>query len=263
MSDLHLEFSSGNMTLPELSTDKDSVLILAGDIGIGKRQLTYINFFKDIAPRFKLVIYILGNHEFYCGSFLRILNKIQKNILAVPELKNVCVVDNETIVCENVSFICSTLWTNFRNGNPIVMNDAQYLMNDYKRIRTGSSQNARYAYARKLNTIDVLQYNCKASRYIFSEIEKQKKIGKVVVVTHHAPSFQSIPERYKTDIINNAFVSDYDNKIIESKPDFWIHGHIHDNFDYMIENTRILCNPRGYYSSELNLEFDPCLTVEI
>ena len=26
----------------------------------------------------------------------------------------------------------------------------------------------------------------------------------------------------------------------------WTHGHTHENFDYMIGSTRIVCNPRGY-----------------
>ena len=26
----------------------------------------------------------------------------------------------------------------------------------------------------------------------------------------------------------------------------WFHGHTHDTYDYMIDQTRILCNPKGY-----------------
>jgi predicted NBD/HSP70 family sugar kinase len=26
----------------------------------------------------------------------------------------------------------------------------------------------------------------------------------------------------------------------------WVHGHTHSTHDYMIGNTRVLCNPRGY-----------------
>ena len=26
----------------------------------------------------------------------------------------------------------------------------------------------------------------------------------------------------------------------------WTHGHTHEDFDYHIGSTRILCNPRGY-----------------
>jgi hypothetical protein len=30
----------------------------------------------------------------------------------------------------------------------------------------------------------------------------------------------------------------------------WTHGHTHEPFDYMIGDTRIVCNPRGYINYE-------------
>jgi hypothetical protein len=30
----------------------------------------------------------------------------------------------------------------------------------------------------------------------------------------------------------------------------WTHGHTHHKFDYMIGETRIVCNPRGYEGYE-------------
>jgi len=30
----------------------------------------------------------------------------------------------------------------------------------------------------------------------------------------------------------------------------WIHGHTHESFDYMVGDTRIVCNPRGYIGYE-------------
>jgi calcineurin-like phosphoesterase family protein len=30
----------------------------------------------------------------------------------------------------------------------------------------------------------------------------------------------------------------------------WIHGHTHDDFDYVINQTRVVCNPRGYVKYE-------------
>ena len=44
----------------------------------------------------------------------------------------------------------------------------------------------------------------------------------------------------------------------------WCHGHIHQSKDYMIGNTRIICNPRGYEAwDEVNLAWDRNLIVEI
>ena len=30
-----------------------------------------------------------------------------------------------------------------------------------------------------------------------------------------------------------------------SRAQLWIHGHTHDSFDYVVNGTRVVCNPRG------------------
>jgi Icc-related predicted phosphoesterase len=54
-----------------------------------------------------------------------------------------------------------------------------------------------------------------------------------------------------------------DDLILEHQPPLWIHGHIHKSFDYRIEKTRIVCNPRGYASTAENKEFRPDFTLEV
>jgi hypothetical protein len=43
----------------------------------------------------------------------------------------------------------------------------------------------------------------------------------------------------------------------------WIHGHTHESFDYVVNGTRVVCNPRGYAPRDLNPAFDPGLTVDV
>ncbi len=84
-------------------------------------------------------------------------------------------------------------------------------------------------------------------------------LGQTVVVTHHAPSRMSVHPRYATDILSAAFASELDH--LMGIPALWIHGHVHDAFDYRFRGTRVVCNPRGY-AHERN-GFDPSLIVEI
>ena len=70
---------------------------------------------------------------------------------------------------------------------------------------------------------------------------------KIVVITHHCPSYKSIPDQYKTDLLSAAFASNleeiiakYDNLIL------WCHGHVHSNMNYTLHGTRIVANPLGY-----------------
>ena len=75
---------------------------------------------------------------------------------------------------------------------------------------------------------------------------------KYVVVGHHAPTHGSVHPRFKHfDLMNGAYYSDLSDFILD-RPciKLWVHGHMHDTFDYMVGSTRVVCNPRGYYGHE-------------
>jgi Icc-related predicted phosphoesterase len=83
-----------------------------------------------------------------------------------------------------------------------------------------------------------------------------------VIVTHHLPSYQSVPERFMGSAMNSCFVSNGAEKLIyEHSPRLWIHGHTHDSFDYMLGDTRVVCNPVGYKGCKTSYNKD--LIVEI
>lgn len=57
-------------------------------------------------------------------------------------------------------------------------------------------------------------------------------------------------------------------------PDLWLHGHVHDSFDYNVGRTRVIANPAGYLLNRRfaqtrdefkfeNETFNPNLIVEI
>ena len=48
----------------------------------------------------------------------------------------------------------------------------------------------------------------------------------------------------RLDSLKDEFILDY------PQIKLWTHGHTHEDFDYMIGSTRIVCNPRGYLSYE-------------
>jgi len=255
-SDLHLEF--GQYQIPEMENEKDIVVVLAGDIGLAKRKTSYEMFIENTCDRFRNVIWIMGNHEFYRSNMPTTLAKIWNETL---DHENLYVVENETVTIDDVAFVCSTLWTSFDNSNNITMYEAQLWMNDYQLIRTGP---ASEPWQRKLKPLDTLGLHLRAKEYIFPEITKQKENGKtVVVVTHHLPSFLSVPEDYKNDKLNGAYASELFEDIMDTQPHIWIHGHTHYSFDYQIGDTRVICNPRGYAPSDLNTNFNPEFIIEV
>ncbi|MEO0414908.1 MAG: hypothetical protein AAF226_08150 [Verrucomicrobiota bacterium] len=132
---------------------------------------------------------------------------------------------------------------------------ANQMMNDYKRIR-----NSDRGY-KKLRAIDTKSIHTRSVAALTDFLEANDT-QKTIVVTHHAPSILSLPERRRGEPISCAYASALDDLILRHQPPLWIHGHIHHSNDYHIGNTRILANPQAY-PDEPNPNFNPELIIEV
>jgi len=243
VSDLHLEFGE-----VELSFEGADMVVLAGDVDLGVKGIQWI---LQAIPT-KSVIYVLGNHEYYKGSYPRTLHKI----IDASAGTNVHVLENKAVSVDGVTFHGATLWTDFELlGNARVNGSiCQEKMNDYKMIRRDPSYS-------KLRSVDTYHIHQSSMRWLEQSLESSAT-DKNIVVTHHAPSMQSVPLKYREDIVTSAYASNLDATILKYQPAYWIHGHIHEPSDYTVGATRVLCNPRGYVS-EPDAGFKPGLTIEI
>lgn len=254
MSDLHLEFAPFGAITP-LPTDKDGILVLAGDICPYVYRELLFPFLERASAQFAYVFYVLGNHEFYgLGTFPQGYRIVQ-NVLQRAQLTNVHVLQDEHFELGDVTFIGSTLWTDFRN-NPNTMELARTEMGDYDEI---CGTNGSW-----ITPSMTLDRHLKSRTYIFEKVAEAKKAGrKVVLITHHGVSSLSVHSRFFGDSLNDAFVSDLSNEILDTKPDLVVHGHVHNRFDYMLGETRVIVNPRGYPKEYSSTGFDELLTIEI
>ena len=135
-------------------------------------------------------------------------------------------------------------------------------MNDFHIIRTGPT--IEQGYQRKFTPYDAADIHFKSKEYIFDSIKFHRAEGrKTVVVTHMGPSLKSVPKRFFGNQLNGAYVSNLDEEVIATEPDIWIHGHTHDSFDYMLGETRVMVNPRGYVGHALNKHFDADKFIEL
>ena len=245
LSDLHLEFGKYIYQIPSTPQDHETILVLAGDIGLFKHA-NFAPYIQELAPRFRKIVMIAGNHEFY-GSVL--YTGVAKFKEQIKQCGNVHYLDNESIVIDDVLFIGSTMWTSLRNGNPMSMLIAEGAMNDFRTIRDG-----RGSY-RRIKAYDLVRIFADSKEFIFKTLrEEAPEYRKCIVITHHGPSYQSVPPEFTNNDLNDAYVSDLDYEIMGCGPDLWFHGHIHSTVDYMIEKTRVVTNPKGYNNDPANWE---------
>jgi len=281
VSDLHLEFSDINIQ----NNEGCDVLILGGDIcvaqdlhdhpepnntsdqaaiaagtGLGRRQAAaqrYRDFFKRCSFQFPHVIYVMGNHEFYNGKFYAGIDYMREELAKYP---NIYMLENDTKVIDDITFVGGTLWTDMNKGDPLTMHAIEGMMNDFRIIRNDKRNFAA------MSAIDVTVRHRHTLQYFRSVLAGQHG-KKFVVVGHHSPSFQSSHEMYKNEtLMNGGYHSDLSEFIMDHPQiKLWTHGHTHHPFDYMIGETRIVCNPRGYendgYSEQTG--WNPNIVLEV
>lgn len=253
LSDLHLEFS----TL-DIDTTGVDVIVLAGDIHLGKRGMPWIETQSRGLP----VIYVPGNHEFYKGEHSRVLRDLRA---ACAATSNVHLLDMDKISIGEVEFLGTTLWTDFAlygDSEEKVRAAESYAargMNDF----TGAIRFESRGVFRRLQPQDTAQMHRAARRWLSAELMTPSQRRRVVV-THHAPSARSVHSDYQDDPLTPAYASRMDDMV--QLADLWIHGHMHDSSNYSAGACRIVCNPRGYAPkgrSAENSAFDPRLILRI
>jgi DNA repair exonuclease SbcCD nuclease subunit len=230
--------------------------MIAQDLkGEGRRSQRYRDFLSRCSADFPNVIYIAGNHEFYHGSWPSHIDILRREC---ERYSNIKFLDMDAFTIEDITFLGATLWTDMNRGDWKTLYSMKTLMADFNVVR-----NSRFGYC-KLRAEDVAEEFHRTVSWIRSCVAEQHD-RKFVVVGHHAPSTLSIHEKYKHDtIMNGGYASDlYD--FIADRPQIklWTHGHTHTPFDYMIDQTRIVCNPRGYEGHEALSGWNPALVIEV
>ena len=250
VSDIHTEFFAGDVAslmewaVPYIAGEEKMVLVLAGDITTVDNMIQYTAWIKDLAQRHFAVVYVLGNHESYHGT----RNQAVFYWKYIGEtIKNLYVLECDTVYIDNVRFVGGSLYTPL--DGPL----------DHLHTREMSDM----GLVKDFNVGIWRKIHNQTVAYFKAELGDVETYGKTVVVTHHAPSYMSVNEKYRNSPLNCCYASNLDNLVGYSEAVLWCHGHMHDSCDYMLGDTRIICNPHGYHEVEHNMAFDGSMVVEI
>ncbi len=255
LSDLHLDLWQDDGPPFDLANSRPDAVVLAGDIHKGSRGILWAARVFSGIP----VIYVAGNHEFYDANLETVLAGMAA---AAGQTANVHFLDADEVILNGIRFLGYTLWTNFRllSDEPadrqIAMAAAQGNP-DYKYIRLKSQK------FRKLCPIDTARFHAEQRAWLQRKLA-EPFAGKTVVVTHMAPSLESVELEGRLNPEAAAYASRLDELVEQA--DLWIHGHLHHSSDYRIGACRVVSNPRGYRmrgNDPENPRFDPNFIVEL
>lgn len=248
LSDLHLDVAPFTFK----KGDED-IVVLAGDI-VTCDPRYFGRFVRLIESIDKPIVYIKGNHE----AYMAIVQNVDKEIrILEATYKHFHFLDDQVYETGDYRFIGSTLWSNLDITPPKdelrIKSLVEWGINDFKLIMDRDDT----GIMRPFSVDKMISLNLAARGFIKNAIVRDKKN---IVVTHFCPSEKSIHEQYKGSALNPYFTCNCEDLMVDDIP-LWIFGHTHSSCDYMINNTRCVCNPRGYRDE--NKDFKSTLTVEV
>jgi len=237
-SDLHLEYeSTTNIKLIFSNEHKQDFLLLAGDIcQLSNETLKdiYIDFLSYCSKLFKEVIIITGNHEYY-GSVIEETNLWIQNVIQ-KSFDNVHFLNQTGFnISPDVRIIGATLWSSVRQKSISIA--------DYSQIKGFTVDTGNQLHDENKN-------------FILNEIkESQEKKQKLIVMTHHLPSFDLIAEEYKHyRTINEYFATNLSPDEFFEYPKYWIFGHSHVISKKTQINKTIFCTNTFGYPNESKIQ---------
>ena len=254
LSDLHIERESFLPFDQRGRIDEEAdVVVLAGDIHEGTAGIRWARaLFPD-----KPIVYVAGNHEFYGHHWVELLDKLREEALK----HDVSYLEDSGVYIGGLRFLGCTLWTDFclfgSDRQELVMRNIKSVMSDYTDIRSSKG----------LLRPDLTLARHSASRSWLGK-ELAGGVPRTVVVTHHAPSIQSVGMSDRTDFSSAAFSSNLEDLV--PLADLWVHGHMHHSLNYLVHGEgigagNVRCNPRGYrtWKGWENSDFKSRLLVDI
>lgn len=251
MSDLHLESHPAFRARPAPEAE---LLVLAGDIGSYQRgsQLQGDDFgLERFSPRLGWpvpVLYVPGNHEYDKLDF----DETHERLRATCERLGITWLEREVVTIGDVRFVGTTLWADFdalvvRPGHrdPTIQ---QLLKQRHKAFRAANyylEKAAAMRYGEPMMAEGWREQALVCEAWLRDALARPFD-GTTVVVTHFAPSLRSADPRYGVTPATAGFCNSLED--LMARADYWLHGHLHCQQDYMESGCHVLANTLGYAS---------------
>jgi hypothetical protein len=251
MSDLHLE---GHPTYVPRPAPEAELLVLAGDIGSYQRnsRLADPDFglerFSPLHGWPVPVLYVPGNHEYDALDF----DETHVRLRETCERLGITWLEREEHVVGNVRFVGTTLWADFdalalQPGQPEPTVQEQLKLRQ-KAFRAANFYLQKAAALRhgRLMLAEEWREQALVCEAWLREALARPFAGTTVAVTHFAPSLRSADPRYGVTPATAGFCNSLEDLMRQAQ--FWLHGHLHCQHDYVEAGCRVVANTLGYAS---------------
>jgi hypothetical protein len=249
MSDLHLEGHPAFLPRPAPGAE---LLVLAGDIGSYQRgsQLADEDFgLARVSPRHGWpgpVLYVPGNHEYDFLDF----DATHARLRETCERLGITWLEREVVRFGDLRFVGTTLWADFdalalRPGQP-EPGLQELLKQRQKAFRAANFYLEKAAAWRHGEPMlaEGWREQALACQAWLREALAQPFAGRTVVVTHFAPSLRSADPRYGVNPAAAGFCNSLQDLMAQAQ--WWLHGHLHCQHDYVEAGCRVVANTLGY-----------------
>lgn len=256
-SDLHVDIngiSNVKYLVSKCFKPDIDAIILAGDIA---NDINNFNIFVNwLCEQWqKPILFVCGNHEFYSTlvTDITVYEYIDK-LKELTKNTNFNILQNDTFIHNDIKFIGATAWVNFNicQDKFSDMYSLSRYLNDFKYINFENDIN-------NYQDICTWMINDHTKTMNFFKKELKNKSQKTVVITHHGLHKNSISSLYANERATCGYISNEESFIKKYKPDLMIHGHVHSQFNYNVNDTRIVVNPIGYINYDYTTANDPLL----
>lgn len=233
ISDIHADAldDRGHQFVADLA-DAD-IVVVAGDLGTKK---TIVQTLGALCKKFDDVVYVYGNHELYYNHISKLFYQLRS---VQAKMSNFHWLDNGKVTIGNREFVGCTMWFPDDTVNALY----RMYLSDFTAIPSFVPW--------------VYRENERALRYLAETVTSRS-----IVVTHHAPSMQSVTPEFIASLLNRFFVCERGEEIIRTRsPTLWVHGHVHGACDYTFGSTSIVCNPLGYPDEQTGFMYDKIVKI--
>jgi Icc-related predicted phosphoesterase len=249
ISDLHFEHGlngSASDLAKAIDDPQVDVLVIAGDLceQTSQNRGPVENVLYELCERFPKVIYVAGNHEHWHNFPENVSGAMKRWEQSCPNLK---VLHNDWYEYGGKRFYGGTGWYPLEFQHQVLFGG----FSDSRAIKTHE-----VGASGKRALIEWIQ----GENATFKRGLTQCRKGDIVV-SHHAPHRRSINAQYERNPYNCFYVDEQPNSVWEAEPALWIHGHHHHATSYMVNETQVVCNPRGWPHEKSG--FNPNLIVEV